>query len=404
METGRSVVVLHRCSSIATPGRSAFRNSRQHRDSAGYRQSPRDATSLAHEVIGTLTLQRDVLRLQKLLINRMGWSRHQYVEQRRPQYRSMWEQVCGALGGSFTELAADLWQIELGDRRARILNYQLEFDDPVTLGLAGRKSVVHRLLRDAGLHVPEHKVFTLDRLEEARRFVEEHPQGCVIKPASGYGGKGVTTHIGDVQEVRGAAVLASVYDDELLVEVMVPGESYRLLVLEGRVVDAVYRRGFRLEGDGRSTIRELLATAASRRAARNGALDVDRDCLFTLAAQGLSLDSRPSEGRSFLARSVVKRSRPYAELRTVYTDSALGLVSDEIRSEAEAAARIVGSDFLGVDVITLDPSMPLGSNGGAINEVNTTPALHHHYDPRTQPYPAAAVLAVQALLERQQHD
>ena len=359
-------------------------------------------TFVPREVMRTLTLQRDVLRLQKLLINRMGWSRQIYVEQRRLQYQSMWEQVCTALGGSFTELSTDLWQIELADKRVRILNHQLEFDDPVTLGLAGRKSVVHRILSDAGLHVPEHKAFTLDSLDDARRFVEDHPQGCAIKPAGGWGGKGVTTHVRRAQEVRSAAVLAAVYGDELLVEAMIPGESYRLLVLQGHAIDAVYRRGLRLQGDGRSTVRELLRAANSqRRVARIRAVEADRDCLFTLGAQGLSLDSRPDEGRVFLARSVDKRSRGYAELRTVYTHSAADLVSDTIRKEAERAARVIGSDFLGVDVISLDPSAPLGESGGAINEVNTTPALHHHYNPRTQAYPLPAMLAVQALLARQ---
>jgi D-alanine-D-alanine ligase-like ATP-grasp enzyme len=87
-------------------------------------------------------------------------------------------------------------------------------------------------------------------------------------------------------------------------------------------------------------------------------------------------------------------------VRTVYTNSSRELICESIRRDAETAARVVGSAFLGVDVITLDPSVPLRESGGVINEVNTTPALHHHYDASREPYPAAAVLALQALLER----
>jgi cyanophycin synthetase len=348
-----------------------------------------------------IALQRTALRLQKLLIDRAGWSGQIYFQHRVAEYRQMWQQIAEAQGGVFTELASDLWQIDIGARRVRILNYKVEFDNPVTLGLAGRKTVVHRLLNAAGLPVPEHAVFTLDRLDDARRFVERHPQGCVIKPAGGSGGVGVTTHVLGPGEVRRAALLASLYDTELLVETMIPGESYRLLVLEGKVINAVVRRGPRLEGDGVSTVHRLLDAENSRRkATRLPPLDVDRDCLFTLHYQGLTLESRPEKGRVFVAKSI-NDPRKYVEVRTVYTNTADDLICDSIRRDAEAAARLVGSDFLGVDVITPDPSVTLRESGGVINEVNTTPALHHHYDASHQAYPEAAVLVLQALLNRQ---
>ena len=348
-----------------------------------------------------IAFQGVALRLQKRLVDWAGWSGQTYFQHRVAEYRRMWQQIASVHGGVFTELASDLWQIDFGARRVRILNHQLEFDDPVTLGLAGRKTVVHRLLNAAGLPVPEHAVFTLDRLDDARRFVERHPQGCVIKPAGGSGGVGVTTHVLRPGEVRRAALLASVYDTELLVETMIPGESYRLLVLEGKVIDAVARRGPRLEGDGVSTVHQLLDAENSRRkAAKLRPLDVDRDCLFTLHYQGLTLESRPEKGQVFVAKSI-NDPRKSVEVRTVYTDSADDLICDSIRRDAEVAAMIVGSDFLGVDVITRDPSVPLRESGGVINEVNTTPALHHHYDASHQAYPEAAVLVLQALLKRQ---
>jgi D-alanine-D-alanine ligase-like ATP-grasp enzyme len=140
----------------------------------------------------------------------------------------------------------------------------------------------------------------------------------------------------------------------------------------------------------------------SRRAgAHVHAVEVDRDCLFTLRSQGLTLDSKPEEGRVVLARSMDGKVRKRAEVRTVYTDAVAELICESIRRDAEEAARLVGSDFLGVDVITLDPTVPLRDAGGVINEVNTTPALHHHYDPNRELYPAVARPIVRALLRRQ---
>ena len=337
-----------------------------------------------------LSLHRTALRARKLLVDWAGWSGQVYFEHRVAEYRSIWRAVAAAQGGTFSELAADLWEVEVGGRCTRILNHELEFDNPVTLGLAGRKPVVHRLLGDAGLAIPDYAVFSLDRLEEARRFVEAHPKGCVIKPAGGYGGKGVTTHVQGVDEVRRAALLASLYDRQLIVEAQVPGESYRLLVLEGSVVHAVCRRGLRLQADGVSTVRELL---------RRQSVPVDRDCVFTLGYQGLTLDSRLDRGRVILAKTV-NDPRKYVEVRTVYNDTVTTLICDSIRKDAETAARLVGSEFLGVDIITPDPTIPLREAGGVINEVNTTPALHHHYDASREPYPQVAVLALNALLKK----
>ena len=313
----------------------------------------------------------------------------------------MWSAVAEGLGGKMLPLAEDLWEIEVASVKTRVNLHQTEFDNPAVLGLAGRKVAVHRLLAGAGLPVPEFAEFSLDNLDHAYRFHVAHPKGCVVKPANGYGGQGVTTHLQKASEVRKAAILASLYDRELLIEAQVPGESYRLLVLEGRMVHAVCRRGPRLKGDGVSRIRSLVeAEDARRRASGQPGLDFDRDCLFTLTYQGLSPDSVPARGKAFLVKSVNDASRKYAEVRTVYNETVTDLVCDSLRRDAERAAHVVGSDFVGVDVITTDPATPLHQCGGVINEVNTTPALHHHYDPPGARYPRVAAVVVRALLRR----
>jgi cyanophycin synthetase len=348
-----------------------------------------------------LSIERAALRIRKLIVDRAGWSGQVYFENRVAEYRSMWQRIAAAEGLTFTELAADLWQLDHGSFRTRILNHQLEFDNPVVLGLAGRKDVVHRLLAADGLQIPAHAVFTLDTLETAAAFAARYPAGCVIKPAGGYGGKGVTTHIQGAAEIRRAALLASLYDADLLVEAQIPGECYRLLVIEGRLVDAACRRGPRLLGDGSKSVGELIADENTRRTEAGLApLTIDRDCLFTLRHQGLTPQSRPEPGRVVLVKTVNDSHRNYREVRTVYTERATDRVCESIRRDAERAAAIVGSEFLGVDVITPDPSRPLAETGGVINEVNTTPALHHHYDAERDAFPAAAVLALRALVKK----
>jgi D-alanine-D-alanine ligase-like ATP-grasp enzyme len=348
-----------------------------------------------------LTLERLMVALKKKWLDWTGRSGQVYFHHRVAEYREMWRAVAEDLGGKFTSLADDLWEIEVGSIRTRMHNHQTELDSPAVLGLAGNKAAVHRLLGAAGLPVPEHAVFSLADLERACRFLQAHPGGCVVKPANGYGGQGVTTHVQQASEVRKAAILASLYDSELLIEVQLPGESYRLLILEGKMVHAVCRRGPRLKGDGVSAVRRLLeAENTLRRGSGDAELDLDRDCLFTLAYQGLSPDSIVDEGRIFLLKSVNDAARKYREVRTVYNETVTDLMCDSIRKDAEKAARLVGSDFLGVDVITTDPAIPLHRSGGVINEVNTTPALHHHYDVPQARYPQVALHVARAIVAR----
>lgn len=323
-----------------------------------------------------------------------------YFHQRVDQYRDLWRAASKAIGAGFVELSADTWQIERDGRRTRLVNYLTEFDNPVALKMAGNKALMHRLLSQDGIRVPDHVVFSLREIERAQGFLVAHPEGAVVKPVNGSAGLGVTTHVETRADVRRSAVLASLYSDEILIEAMVPGECYRLLVLEGKMIHAVCRRGVRLKGDGVSTVLRLASRASAGETRRGEALRGDRNVRFTLKWQGLSIESVVEEGREFLIRTIPDERDSLVELRTVYDVPATDRIGDALRENAERAADIVGSDLVGVDVVTSDPALPLDEAGGAINELNTTPALHHHYDPSRERYPAVAADVLEALLRR----
>jgi len=348
-----------------------------------------------------LRLKRLLARLQKLWSVKRNSSKQVYVQDRVPEYREIWRAVAEHLGASFGLVDDDLWEIGLGERKTRILNYKLQFDDPVTLEMAGRKPLVFRLLSEKGLRIPEHRVFRLEQLDRAVAFLEGFPGGCVVKPANGTSSAlGVTTHVQTRHEVRKAAVLASLYDSELLIERMIPGESYRLLVLDGEVIHAVRRRGPRLVGDGSSSVAELIRKENSRLALRGEpVLGISRDCLFTLKSQGLSLSSILPTGRTFVVQSVNDFRQRLTEVRTVYNEDVSDVVCDSLKKDAVSAAAFLGSRFMGVDVITRDPTASLEECGGAIIEVNTTPGLHHHYDLHREKFPKPAPRVVRALLQ-----
>lgn len=351
----------------------------------------------------TLKMWRILMRIQKILASWRGKQDKVYFSHRVDQYRTIWTQVAQQCGATITELAPDLWEISREGTTVRVLNHQIQLDDPVTLELAGRKPLMHRMLKQAGLAVPDFAVFRLNELHRAHDFFRKYPKGCVVKPANGSAaGDGVTTHVTSEKEVRKAAVLASLYDSEIMIEPQIPGECYRMLVLGGTMVNAACRKGPRLTGDGGSTVSQLIENANRHRVQNSQRpFTIDRDCLFTLDWQDLSLSAVPDSGREFVMKTVNDEREKLVEIRTVYNADVTDEICDSIRRTAETAAEVLGSDFVGVDMIFTDPSRPLEETGGIINEVNTTPALHHHYDSTSEPFPQPAMRTLEIALSRQ---
>ena len=347
-----------------------------------------------------LRLVRLFRRLQKIWIDWRGTSGQVYFEHRVGQYERIWKHVAEALDAELVQLGDEVWEFRRDGKRTRVNNFQLEYDNPVVLRIAGNKPLVHQLLVNKDLPVPMYKVFTLRDLDLAYSFLKACPLGCVVKPADGFGGKGVTTHVLSPSELKKAAVLASLYSPQLLIEQQIPGESYRLLVLKGKMVHAVCRRGLRIRGDGTSSIAELIAQHNAQ-LKRDGAplIDFDRDLDFTLNYQGLDLEGVPTKDEEVLVKSINDSTRKQVEVRTVYGETVTDQVCDEIIQQAETAACEVGSDFAGVDIITRRIDVPLEESGGVINEINTTPALHHHYDSSKESYPVVAQQAISLLLD-----
>ena len=308
-----------------------------------------------------------------------------YVWDRIPFYRQMWAAAASKLSAQFSELADGIWNIRLGTSQTYINIHRVQLDDAVISSLSGNKPFCYEVLRKEHIPVPDHVTFRADELDRAWQFMKRKKGFYVVKPALETGsGMGVTTHVQSLQECRYAIALASLYGRLIILEDLVPGECYRLLILNGKMIHAVRRRGVRIQGDGRSTIAQLIEQENKRRREEHAAhagqpITWNRDMAATLLAQGLSADSVIQDKREVLVQSHDAPDAKHVEVRTVYDEVATGLICKELRQQVERAAMLLHSKFAGVDVITLDPSLPLEKSGGVINEINTNPGLHHHY-------------------------
>ena len=297
----------------------------------------------------------------------------------RPGYVRMWRDAARVVGAELRPLPGGFLELEKGPQKVRVWNHWVPLDDVVTTRLALEKPLVHRLLADAGVSVPEHLDVDRRDFAGARAFVAGARDPCVVKPASLAGGSGTTAGVRTDEELRTAMLRAGRVADRVLVGRQVPGDVYRLLFLDGELLDVIRRRPPRVTGDGRSTIEQLIAAENRRRTARRGELDIplllpDLDCALTLARAGLALSSVPSAGVSVAVGSLTSQNGP-DDNETVGEQS----LARALVHEARRAVDLVGLRLAGVDVVTRDPARSLGEALGAVLEVNGTPGLHHHY-------------------------
>lgn len=315
------------------------------------------------------------------------------VNRRRAQfYERLWEEAAAAAGGSLLRLDPPLLEIRLAGLVLRVRDNTTSLDDPVTVAIAEDKPLVYRLLTERGIPVPRYHLCRSDDVAGAWRFLKTMDGPCVVKPAKGSaGGTGITTGVRAWPQLLRAMVGAGAYCADALIEEQVEGDVYRLLYLDGELLDAVRRSPPTVLGDGSATIEKLIAAENERRgqigiAASQSLITIDWDVRETLRAAGLSLRSVPPAGTVVRIKNVVNDNRREDNEAAVER-----LCPAVVAAGAEAAAA-VGARLAGVDVITRDPGVPLAASGGVVIEINTTPGYYYHYLRNDGGLPVAAMI------------
>lgn len=240
------------------------------------------------------------------------------------------------------------------------------------------KSQTYGLFRQTGLPVP--LTVRVPNWPQTLQAARKIGWPVVVKPENQDQGLGVITEIRDEQALKRAYASAAPYGNgAVLVQQHVSGQDYRLLVVQGRVLMTACRLPAGVVGDGEQTVAELVAQV--NRDPRRGMdkrsllirLELDEEALACLAQQSMTADSVPASGQSVVLRRTANISRGGTAID----------VSDQVHPDnlllAVRAARIIGLDLAGVDLICPDISRSWQEVGGAICEVNAQPGFRPHW-------------------------
>jgi cyanophycin synthetase len=269
----------------------------------------------------------------------------------------------------------NLVQLGYGAAQRRIWTAESDQTSAIAEGIAQDKDFTKRLLAACGVPVPEGQIVTSP--EQAWEVARDIGLPVTVKPSDGNHARGVTLELKREENVKAAFALAEPEGADVMVEKFIDGVEHRILVVGGKVVAATKGETVSVHGNGQATLRELVHTL-NQDPRRGPEQEYPLDWIkleapavqLELKRQGVAPESVIPNGQSVL----LQRN---GNMAIDCTDE----VHPDVAYHAQLAARIVGLDIAGMDMILKDVSKPMREQGGAILEVNAGPGLLMHLKP-----------------------
>ncbi|TAK92018.1 MAG: cyanophycin synthetase [Burkholderiaceae bacterium] len=272
----------------------------------------------------------------------------------------------------------NLVQLGYGAQQRRIWTAETDRTSAIAEGISTDKDLTKSLLQSCGVPVPEGRI--VDSVEDAWEAAEEIGLPVAVKPCDGNHGRGVSLDLTTRADIDAAYHLANRKGGGgVIVEQFIPGNEHRVLVVGTQVVAAARGETAWVTGDGVSTVQQLVDTQLNSDLRRGegeefplGIIkpDIAAEIILDLERQGLTAQAVPAKDR----RVLIQRN---GNVAFDVTDQ----VHPTIAAAACLAARVVGLDIAGVDLVVEDISRPLTQQRGAIIEVNAGPGLLAHLKP-----------------------
>ncbi len=261
-----------------------------------------------------------------------------------------------------------IFALRHGGRSVRCYNSLTDHVGAVTFHMAQNKRLANTFLKQAGFPVPDQVPFT--NVPAAERFLRRH-RTIVVKPCTQWGGRGVSVAVRTVAELKAAIRKAQRYEEEIILEQCLGGADFRLIFVDFNFVAAIRRRPATVTGNGRDTLRVLIArrNREERRHDPSHIIPMDAETGRNLAALRLSWETVPPAGREVQVRLT----------SNYHTGGSIDVVTDSVSRKLVALARravkalnvpVIGIDFL-VDektgrsrIIELSPDLAISPPEG----------------------------------------
>lgn len=272
----------------------------------------------------------------------------------------------------------NLVQLGYGIAQRRIWTAETDQTSAIAEEIASDKDLTKSLLKACGVPIPQGDL--VRSADSAWAAAQDIGFPVAIKPLDGNHGRGVSLDLHDEASVRTAyAVAREQGSGSVIVEQFIPGNEHRLLVVGRKVVAAAKGEAAWVTGDGKASVTQLVDQQLNSDPRRGDTEEFplglitphnSPEILLDLERAGLTPDSIPATGQKVL----IQRN---GNVAVDITNS----LHPSVAAVAALAARVVGLDIAGVDMVLEDASKPMRSQRGAVIEVNASPGLLAHIKP-----------------------
>ncbi len=271
---------------------------------------------------------------------------------------------------------AALARIYDDDKSIELSANVLSLNSQLSAALATNKKKTSLLLRDENIPVPDFKTFRDPKLAE--KYLLNKLKGIqtyVVKPLSGSLAIGITINPMTYGQVVQALKEAFEENSEIIIEKYIPGQHYRITVLDDEVIAITQRLPAYVVGDAQKTVEELIAEKNIKRNIRNLPPIILR-----------------TKDHNYLKTKKIKTSTicPEGEQLTLQLGCDMNIGGERKRIDRDfvpeinkdlfiTAARTLDLRFAGIDYISPDITIPYTRVVSAINEINSAPHSDVHY-------------------------
>lgn len=272
-----------------------------------------------------------------------------------------------------------LWEICKGDRRRLLMGAFSPHNSAIAARLAEDKFHTATLVKRLHRRVPdvarclrpgrfEHEDFTSHLgMAPAHAFAERLGFPLVVKPNRGARGRHVQV-VHDVASMEAAIETVWTYDYLALVQEVAQGIDVRLDFLDDDFLFGYLRRPVRLVGDGRRSLRQLLADADPRFTGERFWQQLEDDPIWQRSLdEGTGLDSVPAADQEIHFDTVV------LNLNRLCVAEIVRRVPDDWLQAGLEIGHALGLRHFGIDFKA--PSFEGGPDEATVLEVNASPSV-----------------------------
>ena len=282
----------------------------------------------------------------------------------------------------------NLVQLGYGAKQRRIWTAETDSTSAIAETISRDKDLTKGLLASAGVPTPEGRTVTSP--DDAWEAAQDIGLPVVVKPIDGNHGRGVFINLYTQAEIEAAYAVAIEEGSEVLVERHIVGDEHRVLVVVNKVVAAAKGESVWVTGDGKHSVRELIDIQINSDPRRGTSEEhplnparIDSAVELELTRQKLTGDSIPINDQKVLI-----------QINGNVAFDVTHLVHPDVASQVALAARVVGLDIAGIDLVAQDISKPMAEQNAAIVEVNAGPSLLMHLKPASgKPQPVGKEIA-----------